>query len=185
MSGMFGTTPRGAGGKFAPRLVNTRKNPLVKSQKKRTPVKQTACISVAPIVSSPQLPDEPATTLRSPETPATNKGQNMKLDFTRSNTTRKDDRLVIFNFADGRAGSVQFLRSAFGETVPNAISMEGDFAEKTAKAEKVKETPEERKARLAALPKPTLADRVKKAEEKAAKLRAKLAKDQAPQEASL
>jgi rRNA maturation protein Rpf1 len=100
----------------------------------------------------------------------------MDLTFTRSKAARKDDRLVIFNFADGRPGSVQFLRTAFPEQVPETITMSGDFAEKTERVAKAKETPEERKARLANLPKLTLAEKVAKAEERAAKLRAKLAK---------
>lgn len=100
-------------------------------------------------------------------------GRNvMDITLTKSNAPRKGDRLVIFNFGDGRRGSVQFQRSLFGDAIPDSLTLVGEMAEP--KAPKAKETAEERKARLKALPKLTLAEKVAKAEERTAKLRAKL-----------
>jgi hypothetical protein len=107
-------------------------------------------------------------------------GQNrsdvvMDIILTRSTAPRKDDRLVIFNI-EGRTGSVQFFKTLFNkDAVPATLKLTGDFA-----APKVKETPEERKARLKALPKPTPAERLAKMEERLARMRAKLAKGDVP-----
>jgi hypothetical protein len=101
------------------------------------------------------------------------KVRNMDINLVKSNAVRKDDRLVIFNFGDGRKGSVQFLRTLFGEEIPTELTLSGEFSEP--RTPKAKETAEERKARLKLLPKLTLEEKVAKAEEKAAKLRQKLA----------
>lgn len=57
---------------------------------------------------------------------------------------------------------------------PATLEISGDFA--GARTAKVKETPEARKARLAALPKLTLAEKIARREEALAKLKAKAAK---------
>ena len=80
----------------------------------------------------------------------------MDITLVRSNSQRKNPRLVIFNI-EGRAGSVQFFRTLFQDAVPAKLTLIGEFA-----PPKVKETPEERKARLKALPKLTAAERVAK-----------------------
>lgn len=97
--------------------------------------------------------------------------RHMNVTLTRSNANRKDDRLVIYNYSDSK-GSVQFLRSRFGETIPDELVLSGELGEP--KAPKEKETAEARKARLKALPKLTLAEKVQKAEERTAKLKAKM-----------
>ena len=117
-----------------------------------------------------------------PQTATTRSMKMAELVLTRSTADRKSKRLVIYNF-EGRKGSVQFLSTLFGGdqksvgNPPDKLTLIGEFAEP--KVAKPKETPEERKARLAALPKPTLAEKVAKAEERAAKLREKLAKAKA------
>lgn len=105
----------------------------------------------------------------------------MELVLVRNDSDRKSKRLVNYKI-EGRTGSVQFLSTLFGGTQtdrgnpPERLTLTGEFAEPKVKVAKAKETPEERKARLAAMPKLTLEQKVAKAEEKAAKLREKLAK---------
>jgi hypothetical protein len=114
---------------------------------------------------------------------ATKEKKNMDVTLTLNKEPRKSKRIVIFN---GPLNSVQFLRTAFPgdkntlEGVPETITVSGEFAEPKAKAEKIVETKEQRKARLAALPKLTLAEKVARAEKRAEELKAKLAKTQAP-----
>jgi hypothetical protein len=95
----------------------------------------------------------------------------MDLTLVRSTTQRKNPRLVIFNI-EGRPGSVQFFRALFPkDAIPTKLSLSGEFA-----APKVKETPAERKARFAAI---TPAERLAKMEARVAKMKAKLAAEQA------
>lgn len=115
-----------------------------------------------------------------PARPAGRTNVEQTITLTKSPKPRKDERVVIFG---GQLNAVQFLRTAFGEAVPDTITVTGDFAEpKAAKVPREKETPEERKARLAAMPKLTLAEKVAKAEARAQALREKLAKKNAPAE---
>ena len=94
------------------------------------------------------------------------------LTLTRSTAPRKDPRLVIYNI-EGRTGSVQFLSTLFGGTQvsqgnpPEKLTLSGTFAPPRAK-----ETPEERKARLAAI---TPEQKLAAMEAKIAKMKAKLA----------
>ena len=89
----------------------------------------------------------------------------MEITITRSKAARKTNRLVIFD--GGHLHGVQFLRTAFGETIPDTLKLTGEgFA-----APKVKETPEERKIRLAAI---MPAERLAKMEERVVKMKAKL-----------
>ena len=80
---------------------------------------------------------------------------------------RKSDRLVIFDYTD-RPGSVQFLRTAFGETVPETIQISGAFA-----GPRQKLTKEQRKERAKNM---TPAEKLAAAEARVAKLREKLSK---------
>lgn len=74
----------------------------------------------------------------------------------------------------GLRTAVRFPISAFeSKTAPQNIEVEGAFA--AAKVARVKMTPEERKAANAARPKLTLAEKVARAEKRAAALKAKLA----------
>lgn len=117
-----------------------------------------------------------------PPTPsATQEKHNMAdLKLVLSKAARKSARLVIYNI-EGRTGSVQFLSTLFGGgnksqgNPPETLTLVGEFAEPKVKEPKVKLTPEERKARLASLPKLTLAEKVAKAEARMEKLRQKLA----------
>lgn len=79
-------------------------------------------------------------------------------------------------------GAAQTLRFPLGvfpnKTAPESITVTDDlFA--PARQPKVKETKEERKARLAALPKPTLAEKIAKREAALAALKAKAEKEAA------
>lgn len=78
-------------------------------------------------------------------------------------------------FYSGALTTLRFALSAFpGKIAPESFDVsDGIFADP--KAAKVVETKEERKARLAALPKPTLAERIAKREAALEKDRAKLA----------
>lgn len=131
--------------------------------------------------STESTPDTPAA---SPIATSARSHNHMDLTLKRSTAPRKDNRLVIYNFTD-RAGSVQFLATLFGgtsktpATPPDTLVISGEFAEAKPKVDKIKETKEERKARLAALPKPTLAEKVARAEKRTEELRAKLAKQAA------
>jgi hypothetical protein len=99
----------------------------------------------------------------------------MDITLTRNPAQRKNPRLVIFNI-EGRPGSVQFFRALFPlNAVPERLTLIGEFA-----APKVKETPEERKARLAAMPKMTPAERLAKMEASVAKMKARLQAAAAP-----
>jgi len=101
----------------------------------------------------------------------------MTLNLVRSDSPRKDTRSVVFNI-EGRKASVAFPKTLFGANAPDKLSIEGEFADpRTAKAP---ETKEERKARLAALPKLTLAEKIAKREEALSKMKAKLAGGDAP-----
>lgn len=87
---------------------------------------------------------------------------------------RKSKTLVIYNI-EGRVGSVQFLRSLVGETPAPTLELSGEFVaakEAAARVPRAKLSKEER----AALPKPTLAEKVEKARLRAEKLQAKLDK---------
>jgi hypothetical protein len=150
--------------------------------KTKNPATKKATKKNAPVNIS--LDAAPAATVISESTqgniaPAQKKEKIMTLEFTHAPGARKDPRYVIFEFADGRPGSIQFLRSAFpGEPtsevgIPSTVSITGEFAEKA--APKPKESAEERKARLANAPKLTPAQKLARAEEKVARLRAKVA----------
>jgi hypothetical protein len=94
------------------------------------------------------------------------------LKLVRSVAPRKEQRLVIYNI-EGRKGSVQFLSTLFGGNQndqgnpPETLTLTGTFA-----APPRKETPEERKARLAAI---TPEQKLAAMEAKLAKMRAKIA----------
>lgn len=145
-------------------------------------------IALAP-QPEPAVISEPESTTATPTpvTPAGTRSMIMStLNLVRSTADRKSKRIVIYNI-EGRTGSVQFLSTLFGGdqksegNPPASLTLSGEFAEPKPKAApRVKETPEERKARLAAMPKLTLAEKVAKAEKKAAALRAKLAKASEP-----
>ena len=99
----------------------------------------------------------------------------MEITLARSTAQRKNPHLVMFKI-DGRPGSVQFFRALFPkDAVPAQLRLTGEFA-----PPKVKETPEERKARLKALPKPTAAERLAQMEARVAKMKAKLQTSPAP-----
>jgi hypothetical protein len=93
----------------------------------------------------------------------------MEIQLTRSNAPRKTTRLVIYD--GGHLHSVQFLRTAFGETIPETITVSGEFA-----APKPKETPAERKARLAAM---SPIDKIAAAEARARKTLARIEAEKA------
>ncbi len=88
----------------------------------------------------------------------------MEITLRHRTSQRKNDRLVIFNI-EGRTGCVQFLKTLFPkDAVPPTLTLTGTFA--------TPETPEARKARLAAI---TPAERLAKMEERVTKMKAKLA----------
>ena len=133
-----------------------------------------------PVASPAAIGDTSSQTNNQPvANPAPGDGQTarpkekpMTVNLVLAPKQRKSKQIVMFNI-EGRRGQVQFQRSLFGESVPESLILDGDIAEpKAAKVRtpKVKLTPEER----AALPKPTLAEKVQKARERADKLAAKL-----------
>lgn len=134
-----------------------------------------AAVTSDPTTNTPGGMEPPATAGNGPG-PETKTMPEQTITLKRNTSPRKSDRLVIFD--GGHLHSVQFLATAFppGE-VPDTLTITGNFAEPT--APKAKMTPEERKAARAAQPKLTLAERVAKAEERAAQMREKLAKAQA------
>jgi hypothetical protein len=151
------------------------------ARKKNAEPQNSVAPAPAPAVTLDDSNATPATGMTpvaQPATPARSM-KTMDLTLTRSTSPRKSQRLVIYNI-EGRSGSVQFLSTLFGGdqksigNPPATLTLSGEFAE--ARVAKPKETKEERKARLAALPKPTLAEKVAKAEARAEALRAKLAK---------
>ena len=71
--------------------------------------------------------------------------------------------------------TVHFTLNAFPGQPPASIGIEDVFAAPKVKVDKVAETKEERKARMAALPKLTLAERAQKARERADALTTKAA----------
>jgi len=99
------------------------------------------------------------------------------ITLTRSNAPRKHDRFVIYKIND-RPGSVQFLKTLFeNDAVPTTLTLTGTFA-----APKIKETPEQRKARIKSLPKPTPAERLAKLEQRIARLKVEAEKDASPKD---
>jgi len=94
----------------------------------------------------------------------------MEITFTRSDKTRKSTMAVYV--AEGRSGSLRFAKSLFvGKQAPATLTLANDaFA-----GPRVKETPEERKARMALLPKLTLAEKIAKREKELMAMRSKLA----------
>jgi len=89
---------------------------------------------------------------------------------------RKSKNIIMFNLGD-RKNAIQLPRTLFGENLPEGFSIEltGEFSDPVVAQPRKRLTKEERKA----LPKLTLEQRVAKAKEKADKLAAKLAKEQA------
>lgn len=109
-------------------------------------------------------------------------------DFTlvRNDKQRRSTNIVYT--AAGLKGSVRFSKSAFVDGNPPAefVVSIGDGIIAPPKAPRAKMTPEERKAARAAQPKLTLAEKVAKAEKRAADLKAKLEKQAAqPQPAAV
>lgn len=97
----------------------------------------------------------------------------MNISLVRSNKARKSNAVTYT--ADGYNGSVRFSKSFFADkTGPESLSLDSEaFA--AARQARAKMTAEERKAARAAAPKLTPAEKLAKIEERAAKLRAKIA----------
>lgn len=95
----------------------------------------------------------------------------MKITFVRSDRQRKSQAVTYV--AEGYNGSVRFSKTLFeGKAGPSQIAIDAvEF-----RAPRAAETSEERKARLKALPKPTLEQQIAKREAALAKLREKAAK---------
>lgn len=81
--------------------------------------------------------------------------------------------VVLYSIDGGLKGSVRFLTSQFTGTPPTELTVNGDFAQPVVKAPKAKLTKEQR----AALPKPTLAEKIAKRESALAAMKAKLNKE--------
>lgn len=97
----------------------------------------------------------------------------MVISLTRDNKARKSNAVTYT--AAGYNGSVRFSKSFFADkTGPESLTLDSEtFA--AARQPRAKMTPEERKAARAAAPKLTPAEKLAKIEERAAKLRAKIA----------
>lgn len=95
----------------------------------------------------------------------------------------EDQKVAIYK---GLSANLRIPITSFvNRTPPPTFEVIGDFAEVTAREAKPKETAEERKARLSALPKLTLAEKVKRMEEKLTKMREKAARTAAPATAAV
>ena len=102
----------------------------------------------------------------------------MEITLTRNDSPRKS-LMAVFG-VDGRPGSVHFSKTLFtNQEAPKTLTI-SDIA---FAAPKLRETPEERKARIKALPKLTTAERVAKMEQRLAKLKLEAAKNAAPKDA--
>lgn len=95
------------------------------------------------------------------------------ISLTRNDKKRKSNAVAYI--AEGYAGSVRFSKSFFADkTGPASLTLSAEeFA--NARQARAKMTPEERKAARAAQPKLTPEQKLAKIEERAAKLRAKIA----------
>lgn len=99
----------------------------------------------------------------------------LKLDAKERST------IMVVYLAQGRPGSVRFSKTLFPDMNPPAeITLPGNvFAQ--IRTPRAAETKEQRKARLAAKPKPTAAEKLARLEKKLEKLRAAAAATSAPQ----
>jgi len=97
----------------------------------------------------------------------------------RNDGPRKNARVAVFD-VEGRKSAVTFPKSLFGDNVPTDLMLQSDAPFAEVKAPKPQETKEERKARLAAMPKLTPEQKLAKLKERTAKLEAKLAKASEP-----
>lgn len=120
--------------------------------------------------------------LDAPPSPVVNSDQSAITPNVTNNTRNRTMQLTLDKISKsgttaiykGAAVAIRIGLSAFtNKTAPATLDLNGELA--GPKQAKVPETKEERKARLAALPKLTTAERVAKLEEKLAKLREKAA----------
>jgi hypothetical protein len=131
--------------------------------------KEVAIDTASEVNSVEQMTDVP-----SQETAETKDKKNMEaVTLTRKPATAKS--LTVQYGIDGRRGSVRFSKSLF-EAAPETLTINVEGLA----APKVKETREERRARLKAMPKKTAAEKLAALEQRAARLRDKLAAEQQP-----
>lgn len=138
--------------------------PTTPSKKSPTTPAETTGQDAETTVSSPAVTsDSPVSTNPTGAQPMAD------ITFTRNTAARKS--LAEVYTAEGYPGSVRFSKTLFvNKTAPDSITISNPaFA-----GPRVKETKEERKARLKAMPKLTDAQKLEKIEAKAAKLRAKV-----------
>lgn len=88
----------------------------------------------------------------------------------------RSTQMVVYG-VEGRPGSVRFSKTLFKDKQPPANVTLFTDAFAGPKEARVEETKEQRKARLAALPKPTAAEKMARLEQKLDRLRAKAAKE--------
>lgn len=149
-------------------IMGALKGAVKRASKKK--VEDTSCEGSAATVQS----DASATT-PTESTPADAPGtaKDTKMNLTLKGLDKRG-RNAIYT---GGAVALRFPIGAFeNKTAPASLAVDGIAGPKAAK---VPETKEQRKARLAAAPKPTLAERVARAEKRTADLKAKLEKDNA------
>lgn len=107
-----------------------------------------------------------------------------EIALTVNTEPRKNTRVLVFDIP-GRRASITVPKSLFGDNVPTSLILTSDVDLAPVAEPKPKETKEERKARLAALPKKTPAEKLAALEAKAAKLRAKLEAANKPAETAI
>lgn len=162
---------KGKGGK--PAEKSSTKNPLARGAAGAVESAQGSAIQPAADTAPATEPAEEQAMSMAIETgPQAQAQEGAPTTLTHRPDARKRSNIVIFNFPD-RKGSVQFLRTAFGDTIPSTITVQAPFA--APERRKELETKEQRKARLAALPKLTAEQKLAKARERVAKMEAKLA----------
>lgn len=161
-----------------PRTKKTKavKTPVKSAEKISVEVEKTVAQKTAVVVNSDQHTGTVAQPLEQ-EQEQEKKMENETVATPTLTLTRKPatpKALSIQYGIDGRRGSVRFSKSLFA-TAPDTITI--PVIDGMAEVKR-KETKEERKARLQAMPKKTAAEKLAALEKKAERLRAKLAESQ-------
>jgi hypothetical protein len=155
--------------------MSVKKATSAKPKKSKKSVDKT---SDAPVQSAPSTDasQNDALSQTSEATSQTQESKVMNLSLVRNDKQRKSNA-VTYNVA-GYAGSVRFSKSFFADkTGPASFTLDSDQFGEPRKT-RATMTAEERKAARANAPKLTPAEKLAKIEERAAKLRAKIAATQ-------
>lgn len=127
---------------------------------------ETASAEAQPATETTAAPAEAA--------PATEAGSTKVMEITLKRSDKQRSTQMVVYTVDERPGSVRFSKTLFKDkAAPPEVTLQSDAFAGPKEPKRV-ETKEERKARLAALPKPTAAEKLARLEAKIAKLRPKV-----------